>query len=128
MHTRFCDVVYLLSAAGRTIRTLHAAEAAYVAPRCDITRRRNGRIRELRQRTTPAAEQAWPHTGKPPQNPTPPRITCYMGQRYTRLAELKNAAGDVDHRCHEFRNIHRDDRPLFVLSITDNLTCPVTTT
>lgn len=123
---RFSDVVYLLSVAGHVLRTLHAAEAARIAPTCEITRTRAGRIRELRLRSTPAAEQSWPHTGKPARPVTPPRITAYMGQRYTRQVQLQNAAGEVDHRCHEFRWIDKRDRPLFRLSVTDCL-CPAST-
>lgn len=124
MQQQFAPVVYLLSTTGNILRRLHAAEARRIAPQCLVTRTRAGRIRELTQltlTTTPAVEQAWPHTGKPPRAPSELRLTCYMGQRYTRLVALRNAAGDYDHRCQEFKHIHPDDAPLFRLSVTDNL-------
>lgn len=48
-----------------------------------------------------------------PGVPSVPSLSQYMGQRYTRL--------EPEARCIEFRRIHRDDRDLFVLSVTDNL-------
>jgi hypothetical protein len=40
-----------------------------------------------------------------------------MGQQYTLLETMETAGGHV--RCVQFRHIHPDDQPLFLLSVTD---------
>jgi len=42
-----------------------------------------------------------------------------MGQRYTRLQELKDQDGNVNAHCAEFKFIHPGDQALFLLSVTD---------
>jgi hypothetical protein len=45
--------------------------------------------------------------------PSPPRLTQYMGQKYTYRSVTAGA------RVIEFRRIHPDDQELFLLSVTD---------
>jgi len=108
--------VHVFSPGGQLLFAVHAERARQLVSECGYgIRKRTGPARKVRE--IEAVEIA-PRTGRPC---SPPLLTQYMGQRYTRTERTRNADGDVDGRVVQFKHIHPADRPLFLLSVTDCL-------
>jgi hypothetical protein len=101
----FSARVQLYASTGRWVREIGAVEAARLLHAgAKVRSKRKGEIREIEMACAP---------GAPIGPPSPPRLTAFMGQKYTRIEVNEQS------HCIAFRPIHPDDQPLFLLSITD---------
>ncbi len=88
------------------LRIVHRAEAQRMIA--------TGRARRRCSSDTMRAIELTETPGRPLRAPSPPRLTQFMGQRYTYVERL-----EVNHRLVALKHIDRRDQPLFLLSVTD---------
>ena len=78
--------------------------------------RLGARVRD--ERRGQVTELDLPTSCAPNAPPSPPRLSQYMGQKYTRVEEIRNGDDVVAHVI-EFRRIEQRDQALFLSAITD---------
>jgi hypothetical protein len=112
----FSARVMVFAPGGQILFAVHAERARHLVSEYGyLIRKRSGPGRKVRE--IEATEIA-PRAHKPC---SPPTLTQFMGQKYTKVERTKNAAGEIDGRVCQFKFIHPGDRALFMLSVTDCL-------
>jgi hypothetical protein len=106
----FRSYVILISSVGRVLGRVSPKNALELLVRnATVEESRRGRVCSIRLKPVV----------RPVKPPTPLSVSSYLGQRYVFTEALESPTGESVARCYSLKEIHPDDRSLFVDALAD---------